>query len=170
MISFRSGPTSGQRLMVKTLDPEAESHPSPAVTDPGWLEHGAPFKEINLEKLEGRNLASKIDMLMAHLSMQWRRGFSVGQFIWKTQQLGGIGRSQELTSPCNDPGASQQDSLSEKRNSWEESEGPGSGKVRAWPVRLTCWRCFSPHSAWRIPYILVHSKSAAAWRKWIGKL
>lgn len=70
VISFRSGPTSGQRLMVKTLDPEAESHPSPAVTDPGWLEHGAPFKEVNLEKLEGRNLASKIDMLMAHLSMQ----------------------------------------------------------------------------------------------------
>ena len=79
--------------MVKTLDPEAESHPSPAVTDPGWLEHGAPFKEVNLEKLEGRNLASKIDMLMAHLSMQWPRGISAGQFIWKTQQLGGPGRS-----------------------------------------------------------------------------
>ena len=137
--------------MVKTLDPEAESHPSPAVTDPSWLEHGAPFKEINLEKLEGRNLASKIDMLMAHLSMQWPRGFSVGQFIWKMQQLGGIGRSQELTSPCIVPGASRQDSLSEKRNSWEELEGPGSVKVRARPVRLTRWRCFSPHSAWRVP-------------------
>ncbi|KAK7506883.1 hypothetical protein BaRGS_00001734 [Batillaria attramentaria] len=68
IISFRSGPTSGQQLKVKTLDPTADSHPSPAVTDRSWFEHGGSFKEVNLEKLEGRNLASKIDMLMAHLS------------------------------------------------------------------------------------------------------
>lgn len=67
-MSFRSGPTSGQRLLIKGLAPFADSHPSSAVTHVNWVEHGESFKEINLDKLEGRNLASKIDMLMAYIS------------------------------------------------------------------------------------------------------
>nr|KAG5714580.1 hypothetical protein BaRGS_007026 [Batillaria attramentaria] len=69
IISFRSGPTSGQQLKVKTLDPTADSHPSPAVTDRSWFEHGGSFKEVNLEKLEGRNLASSQEELVNVLNM-----------------------------------------------------------------------------------------------------
>lgn len=75
IISFRSGPTSGQHLMVKHMDQSTDSHPSPAVTDRRWFEHGGTYQEVNLDKLQGRNLASKIDMLMAYLSARWRAAF-----------------------------------------------------------------------------------------------
>ena len=72
ILTFRSGPSSGQQLLVKSHDRSHDTkmaaHSSSAVTDPKWCEQGGNSKEVNLEKLEGRNLASKIDMLMAHLS------------------------------------------------------------------------------------------------------
>ncbi|PVD26352.1 hypothetical protein C0Q70_14023, partial [Pomacea canaliculata] len=45
IISFRSGPTSGQHLMVKHMDQSTDSHPSPAVTDRRWFEHGGTYQE-----------------------------------------------------------------------------------------------------------------------------
>ncbi|XP_059158595.1 mediator of RNA polymerase II transcription subunit 17-like [Physella acuta] len=68
VLAFHSNPVSGNRLSVKKMDPTIETHTSPAVTATKWASLCGEFQEINLQLLEGRNLAGKIDMLMARLS------------------------------------------------------------------------------------------------------
>ncbi|XP_048259239.1 mediator of RNA polymerase II transcription subunit 17-like isoform X1 [Haliotis rufescens] len=67
VLALKSGPSSGLTLSMKNLDP-CEYNKSSPVTDPKWFNLGGQFKAINLDRLEGRNFASKMDMLMAKLT------------------------------------------------------------------------------------------------------
>ena len=68
-MSIRSGAVSGLRVSVqKCPDPTDSAHFSDVIQDEKWLNLGGPFREIHLSKMEGKNFANKIELLMASLS------------------------------------------------------------------------------------------------------
>ncbi|RUS75973.1 hypothetical protein EGW08_016255 [Elysia chlorotica] len=69
ILAFHSSPVSGSRLSVKKVNTTKESNISPAVTASKWASLAGEFKEVNLSRLEGRNLVGKVDMLMARLTV-----------------------------------------------------------------------------------------------------
>ena len=68
-MSIRSGAVSGLRVSVQRCPDEKDNvHYSDIVQDEKWLNLGGPFQEIHLSKMEGKNFANKIELLMASLS------------------------------------------------------------------------------------------------------
>ncbi|XP_041352687.1 mediator of RNA polymerase II transcription subunit 17-like [Gigantopelta aegis] len=68
VLALKSGPSSDLTLNIKQKEISTESNMPSIITDPKWLNLGGPFRQINLDRLEGRNFASKMDMLMAQLT------------------------------------------------------------------------------------------------------
>ncbi|WAR18995.1 MED17-like protein [Mya arenaria] len=65
MLSVRSGPTSGLHVFLK-IDSSGNLDPSlSSLVDPKWLNLGGTFRELDLEQIEGRNLATKLELIMA---------------------------------------------------------------------------------------------------------
>lgn len=65
MLLIRSGPTSGLHVFLKVDDSDNMDPSVAALVDPKWLNIGGTFKEIDLEQVEGRNLATKLELIMA---------------------------------------------------------------------------------------------------------
>ena len=69
VMSIRSGAVSGLRVSVQRCPDEKDNaRNSDVVQDEKWLNLGGPFREIHLGKMEGKNFANKIELLMASLS------------------------------------------------------------------------------------------------------
>ena len=64
IMAVRSGPNSGLHVYLKTdqqdLDPSTA-----AIVDPKWLHLSGTFKEIELDTIDGRNFAAKLELLMS---------------------------------------------------------------------------------------------------------
>lgn len=67
VLSVKSGPSRGMKVCVKSLQKEGLPSLS-AVTDPKWKVVGGDFQDIDLDKIDGRNVAAKLELLMATLS------------------------------------------------------------------------------------------------------
>ncbi|XP_052272599.1 mediator of RNA polymerase II transcription subunit 17-like isoform X3 [Dreissena polymorpha] len=65
MLLIKSGPTSGLHVFLK-IDNKDNLDPSlAALVDPKWLNLGGTFREIDMEQIEGGNLATKLELIMA---------------------------------------------------------------------------------------------------------
>ncbi|KAL4237228.1 Mediator of RNA polymerase II transcription subunit 17 [Mactra antiquata] len=65
MLSIRSGITSGLHVYLK-IDSKDSLDPSlTALVDPKWLNLSGTFKEIDMEQIDGRNFAAKLEFIMA---------------------------------------------------------------------------------------------------------
>lgn len=65
---MRHGPESGVCVSISSSPHEQVFYPSTLVKDMKWQNITNTFKEIALDKIEGRNLASKMEFLMASLT------------------------------------------------------------------------------------------------------
>lgn len=66
---MRHGPESGAHVSVSLSPREQDFYPSTLVRDHKWQNIMGAFKEeVALEKLEGKNLVSKMEYLMASLT------------------------------------------------------------------------------------------------------
>ena len=68
VLSIRSGPISGLKVSLQTLPRPAEDNNkngSSVTRDPKWLNVGGAFKEVKLEKIDGKTIMNKIESLMA---------------------------------------------------------------------------------------------------------
>ena len=71
LLSFRSGAVSGLRVSVQYCpDPEASKHRSDVIQDEKWHDLGGPFRQIHLDKMDGRNFVNKVELLMAAFSQK----------------------------------------------------------------------------------------------------
>ncbi|KAI1284855.1 Mediator of RNA polymerase II transcription subunit 17 [Halotydeus destructor] len=68
LIAMRHGPESGVHVSVSLSPHEQDFYPSTLVRDIKWQNITGAFKEVALDKLEGRNLVSKMEYLMASLT------------------------------------------------------------------------------------------------------
>lgn len=68
VIAVQHGPESGAHVSVSSSPEEQVFFPSTLVKDPKWQNVSGSFKEVALEKIEGRNLISKMEYLMASLT------------------------------------------------------------------------------------------------------
>ena len=67
VLAIKSGPSSRIRVYVQSSQKENnKSRTLPS--DNKWQFVGADFKEVDLSKFEGKNFASKLELLMATLS------------------------------------------------------------------------------------------------------
>ena len=64
VLAIRSGPTTGLHIYLKTdqqdLDPSTA-----AIVDPKWSHLSGNFKEVELDTLDGKNFAAKLELLMS---------------------------------------------------------------------------------------------------------
>lgn len=67
-ISLRHGPESGVTVCISSNPNEQVFYPSTLVKDMKWQNVSGTFKEVALDRLEGRNLISKMEFLMAALT------------------------------------------------------------------------------------------------------
>jgi len=65
---MRHGPESGVYVSVSLSPREHDFYPSTLVRDHKWQNITGSFKEVDLDKLEGKNLVSKMEYLMACLT------------------------------------------------------------------------------------------------------
>ncbi|RWS29273.1 mediator of RNA polymerase II transcription subunit 17-like isoform X1 [Leptotrombidium deliense] len=68
MIAVRHGPQSGAQVSVSLSPHDQDFYPSTLVRDRKWQNVNGRFKEVMWEKIEGKNLVSKIEYLMACLT------------------------------------------------------------------------------------------------------
>lgn len=69
VLSIRSGPVSGLQVSVqKCPKSAADVNGQSVIRDSKWNNLGGPFQDIKMAKLEGRNFANKIELLMAALT------------------------------------------------------------------------------------------------------
>ncbi|XP_064623431.1 mediator of RNA polymerase II transcription subunit 17-like isoform X2 [Lineus longissimus] len=70
VLSIRSAPVSGIQVSVQSCPKQADETNSnhTLVKDNKWTSLGSPFKSINVNRIEGKNLVSKIELLMAALA------------------------------------------------------------------------------------------------------
>ncbi|RWS12809.1 mediator of RNA polymerase II transcription subunit 17-like isoform X2 [Dinothrombium tinctorium] len=68
MIAVRHGPQSGAQVSISLSPHEQDFYPSTLVKDRKWQNINGGFKEVMWEKIEGKNLVSKIEYLMACLT------------------------------------------------------------------------------------------------------
>ncbi|XP_002734608.2 mediator of RNA polymerase II transcription subunit 17-like [Saccoglossus kowalevskii] len=70
VLAIRNGPNSGVRVAVqipKNQQNGTESR-SDVIVDPKWDNLGGYFKEVDMDRMKGRNLVNKIELLMAALN------------------------------------------------------------------------------------------------------
>jgi hypothetical protein len=65
MLSVRSGPTTGLHVFLKIDDKDNLDPSMAALIDPKWLNLSGTFKEIDMDQIEGRNLATKLELILA---------------------------------------------------------------------------------------------------------
>lgn len=65
---MRHGPESGCSVSISSSPHEQVFYPSNLVKDMKWQNITNSFKEVALDKIEGRNLVSKMEFLMASLT------------------------------------------------------------------------------------------------------
>jgi len=65
MLLIRSGPTSGLHVFLKVDDGDILDPSLAAIVDPKWLNLGGTFKQVDLDQVEGRNLATKLELIMS---------------------------------------------------------------------------------------------------------
>lgn len=65
MLSIRSGSTSGLHVYLKIDDSDNMDPSIAALVDPKWQSLSGSFREIDLEQVEGRNFATKLELIMA---------------------------------------------------------------------------------------------------------
>lgn len=71
VLSIRSGPVSGLRVFVQTCPRLPEENGSTTIVkDKKWAQLGGPFREVHLEKMEGRNFINKVELLMGCLAKE----------------------------------------------------------------------------------------------------
>ena len=64
MLAIRSGPTSGLHVFLKT--DRSEMDPSTAaLVNPKWQHLSSTFREVDLDQIDGRNFATKLELIMA---------------------------------------------------------------------------------------------------------
>lgn len=68
MLLVRSGPTSGLHVFIKVDDSDNLDPSIAALVDPKWLNLGGNFREVDLDQVEGRNLAAKLELMMSVMS------------------------------------------------------------------------------------------------------
>lgn len=68
IIALRHGPESGVNVSVSLSPHDQDFYPSTLVRDIKWHNITGTFKDVDLEKLEGKNLVSKIEYLIASLT------------------------------------------------------------------------------------------------------
>ena len=71
VLAIRSGPVSGLQVRVQSCpwQPQ-ENRSSTVVKDAKWAELGGPFKDVHMNKMDGRNFVSKVELLMACLNRE----------------------------------------------------------------------------------------------------
>ena len=68
-MSIKSGPTSGIKVFLQTCSIERGGKPSrPVLKHPKWQALGGEFQEIDLTKIDGKNFASKFEVVLAMLT------------------------------------------------------------------------------------------------------
>lgn len=68
-ISVRNGPESGSKIMVQFPRNQCKDLPkSDVLQDSKWSHLRGPFKEVQWNKMEGRNFVYKMELLMSALS------------------------------------------------------------------------------------------------------
>ena len=69
MLSVRSGPSSGLKVFVKTDQTQKEmDNVLSSLINPKWLHLSGTFREIDLEQIDGKNFAMKLELVMAMLN------------------------------------------------------------------------------------------------------
>ena len=67
VLSIRSGAVSGLKV---TLQKSGENGNLPHIIDSHWSELGGKFKPVCLERIEGKNFANKMELLMSALNQE----------------------------------------------------------------------------------------------------
>lgn len=67
MIAIRCEPSVGMQVFI-AQSPRKDFFSSELVQDKKWENLGGAFKEIKLDKMEGKNFLNKMELLMASLS------------------------------------------------------------------------------------------------------
>uniref|UniRef100_A0A8C0AG04 Mediator of RNA polymerase II transcription subunit 17 n=1 Tax=Bos mutus grunniens TaxID=30521 RepID=A0A8C0AG04_BOSMU len=67
-ISVRNGPESGSKIMVQFPRNQCKDLPKDVLQDSKWNHLRGPFKEVQWNKMEGRNFVYKMELLMSALS------------------------------------------------------------------------------------------------------
>lgn len=67
LIAVRCEPQSGVQVSV-AHSPRTDFFPSRLVTERKWEHLGGQFRDVRLEKMEGRNFLHKMELLMASLT------------------------------------------------------------------------------------------------------
>ena len=69
VISVRAGPTTGLSVSVATC-PRNDFYPSGIVNERRWEHLSGSWQEVSLDRMEGKNVLAKIELLMAALTAQ----------------------------------------------------------------------------------------------------
>ena len=67
IIAIRCGPQSGIEVSISKSPQELDFYPSTLVRDRKWQNLNGSFREVNWQKIEGKNFINKIEYLMASL-------------------------------------------------------------------------------------------------------
>ena len=67
VLSIRSGPMSGLKVSVQKCS--SNKIPSP-LTDSKWADLGGHFEPVHMDRIEGKNVVNKMELLMACLSQE----------------------------------------------------------------------------------------------------
>lgn len=68
VIAVRCGPKTGVHVSVSYSPQQPDFYPSTLVRDRKWQNLAGSFKDVQWEKMEGRNFLNKLEHLMASLT------------------------------------------------------------------------------------------------------